>query len=132
MINNESFNNWLDKLVKISIPYTDKTDEDIIIRRYAEYRVKKNNNINLSKLGIERLKTVINTCFLYCYRNQNLWYLIIEGIIDWPSICGNDISIQSNNNYFILKIGNASVFICENENECKENYNNFLSFKETY
>lgn len=126
MLNNNEFNLWLEKLIKTSIHFADKIDEEIIIRRYAEYRVKKSNYSLLSKVGKERMKTIINTCFLYCYQNKKNWHIIIEGIKEWPEICGNEISINQNNKYYLLKIGCASVFISENQNECETSYNEFM------
>lgn len=126
MLNNNEFNLWLEKLIKTSIHFADKIDEDIIIRRYAEYRVKKSNYSLLSKIGKERIKTIINTCFLYCYQNKENWHIIIEGIITWPEICGNEIAINQNNKYYLLKIGYASVFISEDKNECETSYNDFM------
>lgn len=130
---NNDFNNWLKEIYDLTILHMSQKDRDIVINRYAKYKVDLANNSEITKITKNKLKTIVYLLFSNIFNNNLDCMLVVKGIILFPEICGNEESITYKKDGFsLLNIGGKGVLISKDYQYLENNLLEYMIKKEEY
>lgn len=130
-----NFKDWFNNIYNETMPFMDKSNKIMILKRYNTLSYFIENNKELSKMKKIKLKTIIHLMFFTIIDNKLNLCLIAQGIIYFSDLCGNEESIdyaKDNNSFNVLNLGKKGIFLSNNVDLLEELFIKYLIEKDNY